>query len=78
MAVYAITLSVARSAGVFFGRANVFAPESAMLKLKREEKMGGGGESKEVGHKIKDGGYNNTNINKQLPWAMILTSMLGF
>ena len=67
MAVYAITLSVAR-AGVFFGRANVFAPESAMLKLKREEKMGaGGGESKGVGHKIKDGGYNNTNINKQLP-----------
>ena len=44
MAVYAITLSVAR-AGVFFGRANVFAPESAMLKLKGEEKMGGGGES---------------------------------
>ena len=35
-------------AGVFFGRANVFARESAMLK-------------------IKDGGYNNTNMNKVSP-----------
>ena len=33
------TLSVARSAGVFFERAKVFACESAR-KLKREEKMG--------------------------------------
>ena len=40
MATHAITLSVARSAGVFLGRANVFARESAMLKLKREEKIG--------------------------------------
>ena len=53
------TLSVARSAGVFFERAKVFACESAR-KLKREEKMGG----EWKGHRIKDGGYNNTNINK--------------
>ena len=40
MATHAITLSVARSGGVFFWRANVFARESAMLKLEREEKIG--------------------------------------
>jgi len=39
MGTHAITLSVARSAGVFFERAKVFARESAR-KLKREEKMG--------------------------------------
>ena len=38
---------VACNAGVFFGRANVFAHESAMLKLPEERRKWG--ESKEVG-----------------------------
>ena len=73
---------LACSAGVFFGRANVFALESAMLKLPEERRKWGeskgagrgrgiGGEREEKSifsplfqcHKIKDGGYNNTNTN---------------
>ena len=56
---------LASSAGVFFGSANVFARESAMLKPKHPP----------LGllfllspifhcHKIKDGSYNTTNTNK--------------
>ena len=33
-------LILACSAGVFFGGVNVFAQESTMLKLRREEEMG--------------------------------------
>ena len=59
---------LACSTGVFFGRANVFARESAMLKL---QKRRGNGSLFLLSpiflcHKIKDGGYDNTNINKQL------------
>ena len=56
------------SVDVFFGRANVFARESAMLKLQKRR-----GNTLLfllspifLCHKTKDGGYNNTNINKQL------------
>ena len=73
---------VACIAGVFFGHANVFARESAMLKPKR----GGKGARPpfpsfafaptlrvtisallNLCHKIKDGGYNNANTNKVSP-----------
>ena len=43
------------SAGVFFWRANVFAMELLFLLSPIF-----------LCHKIKDGGYNNININKQL------------
>ena len=49
---------LACSAGVFFGRANFFALENAMLLCLLSLIF--------LRHKIKDGGYNNTNINKQL------------
>ena len=52
---------LACSAGVFFGRANVFPRERAMLKPKR------GGNGASHCQKMKDGGYNNTNTNKVLP-----------
>ena len=79
-------VTLACSAGVSFGRANVFAPESAVLKLPEERRkwgelegagrgrgIGGEGEEKTIFsplfhcHKIKDGGYNNTNTNKVSP-----------
>ena len=68
--------SVARSAGVFSGCANVFARESPMLKLPEERRKW------EIGPRtypegfyffspqsstVKDGGYNNTNTNKVSP-----------
>ena len=51
---------LACSAGVFsrFGRANRFACESAMLRFLSPIFLC---------HKIKDGGYNNTNMNKLSP-----------
>ena len=51
---------LACSAGVFsrFGRANGFACESAMLRFLSPIFLC---------HKIKDGGYNNTNMNKLSP-----------
>ena len=52
---------LACSAGVFFGRANFFALENAMLLCLLSLIF--------LRHKIKDGGYNNTNINKQLSLA---------
>ena len=53
-------LILACSAGVFsrFGRANGFACESAMLRFLSPIFLC---------HKIKDGGYNNTNMNKLSP-----------
>ena len=45
-------------AGVFFGRVNFFARENAMLLCLLSLIF--------LRHKIKDGGYNNTNINKKL------------
>ena len=45
-----ITLKVACSAGVFFGRANVLIFLLSLIFLRHN----------------KDGGYNSTNINKQL------------
>ena len=57
------TQNIAYSAGAFFGRANVFARESAMLKLSEFPLS-------PIFHclKIKDGGYNNiTNTNNVSP-----------
>ena len=51
---------LACSAGVFFGRANVFARESAMLKLFLLSPIF-------HRHKIEDGGCNNTNTNNVSP-----------
>ena len=67
----AVLLILAYSAGVFFGRANVFSRGSAILKL---QKSGGNGatlmltlnSSQSSCHKIKDDGFNSTNINKPL------------
>ena len=83
--------SLTCSAGVFFGRANVFARESVMSKLQKREGNKGreGGSAENISplpppfssfrpntypkgllspvllcHKIKDDGYNHTNINK--------------
>ena len=50
---------VACSAGVFFGRVNVFARESAWLLFLLSPIF--------LCHKIKDGGNNNTNMNKLSP-----------
>ena len=98
-------LSLACSAGVFFGRGNVLHAKAPCWNSKREEKIGrvnrsgvGAGERRENAilisplppppvllspqhlpwgllfllslifprHNIKDGGYNSTNVNKQL------------
>ena len=64
---------VACIAGVFFGHANVFARESAMLKPKRGGKVASPPFPSFAFapifhcHKIKDGGYNNANTNKVSP-----------
>ena len=50
---------VACSAGVFYGRVNVFARESAWLLFLLSPIF--------LCHKIKDGGNNNTNMNKLSP-----------
>ena len=50
--IYPLALSIACSEGVFIGSANVFARESAMLKLPKR-----GLSPIFLWHKIKDGGY---------------------
>ena len=60
---------LACSAGVFFGRAECFARESAfkgLLFLLSKIFLC---------HKIKDGGYNDTNINKQRPPAQNMPAL---
>ena len=59
---------LACSAGVFFGRANVFAREKRHVEIpkKRGNALLFLLSPIFLCHKIKDGGYNNTNINKQL------------
>ena len=52
-----VVKKLARSAGVFFGRANVFARESAMLKLPEERRKWG--ESKGAGRGRGIGGREN-------------------
>ena len=54
------------STGVCFGRANVFARESAMLKLPEKGENEASLPNLPV-LKIKDGGYNSTSLNKFSP-----------
>ena len=58
---FVLYLGSACVAGVFFGRPNVFALESAYLKLPEERRKWGFLLSPIFHyHKIKDGGYNNS------------------
>ena len=58
---FVLYLGLACGAGVFFGSPNVFALESAKLKLPEERRKWGFLLSPIFYcHKIKDGGYNNS------------------